>query len=239
MPQDAKPSDTGRIGLTVEDAITGRQSVRAFLRKPVPSDVIERILAIAGRAPSGSNIQPWRVWVVSDPALKALAAELAALFDAGVEEKRAYEYYPVNWYEPYIGRRRSCGFGLYNSVGIPRGDKAGMHAQRRQNYLFFGAPVCLFFSIDKKLELGSWLDYGMFLQSIMIAARDFGLESVPQAAVANYPDVVMRRLGIPDTQTLICGISLGYPDRAAKVNSFRTERAPIADFTTWIDALKP
>jgi len=224
-----------RQGLTVEQAIVGRQSIRAFLPTPVPRDILSEVLRIAARAPSGSNIQPWHVWVATGKARHELADEMARLFDAGAEERRTYHYYPQHWMEPYLSRRRACGWGLYQTMGIGRDDKAAMHAQRRQNYTMFGAPAALFFAIDKRLEVGSWLDYGMFIQSIMIAARDFGLETIAQAALANYPDVVKRRLAIPDHMTLICGMSIGYPDTAAKVNSFRTEREDVNAFTTWVD----
>jgi nitroreductase len=235
MDGATSPVNAKRRSLSVEDAIVGRQSIRAFKADPVPQDILREVLRIASRAPSGSNIQPWRVWVATGTARHSLAEELTALYDAGAEEKRTYDYYPVKWFEPYLSRRRACGWGLYNTMGITRDDKTGMHDQRRQNYTMFGAPAAFFFAIDKDLELGSWLDYGMFLQSIMIAARDFGLETIAQAALANYPDVVKRRLGIPEDLTLICGMSIGYPDTEAKVNSFRTEREPVDAFTTWVE----
>lgn len=224
-----------RNGLTVEDAIRGRQSVRAFLSKPVPRPVVRRVLETAARAPSGSNIQPWKVYVVEGAPLKALTGDILDAYDTKGEGKREYNYYPVNWREPYLARRRACGWGLYTTMGITREDKAGMHAQRRQNFEFFGAPMGLVFTIDRDLEVGSWLDCGMFVQTVMIAARQFGLETCPQAAFANFHDIIRKRLAVPDGEIVICGMALGYPDEAAKVNSFRTEREPVDVFARFID----
>jgi nitroreductase len=223
--------------MTVEEAITGRCSTRAFLPKPVPRELIERILQIAGRAPSGSNVQPWKVWVLDGTVKQAISRELADRYDQGNVKEREYNYYPVDWREPYLARRRACGWGLYGTLGIGRQDKDRMHAQHRRNYLFFDAPVGLIFSIDRDLEQGSWLDYGMFLQSIMIAARPFGLETCPQAAFLIFHDVLQKRLGIPPEQTVVCGMALGYPDRSEKVNTFTPGRMAVNDFVTFVEHL--
>jgi nitroreductase len=224
--------------ITVEEAITGRQSIRAFLPRPVPRELIERILNVAGRAPSGSNIQPWKVWVLEGEVKEALSRELKAEHDSGSAGQWEYAYYPRNWREPYLARRRACGFGLYNTIGIGRGDKAAMHAQHGRNYLFFDAPVGLLFSIDRDMEIGSWLDYGMFLQSIMVVARSFGLETCPQAAFAVRHATIQRRVGIPADQMLVCGMALGYADPAAKVNTFTPARLAVEQYTTWVETLK-
>lgn len=222
--------------MTVEEAITGRRSIRAFLKdKPVPRDLIEKILTIAGRAPSGSNIQPWKVWVLTGALKQKLSAEILALREAGDEGAREYNYYPVEWREPYLARRRSCGFGLYKTLGIGRGDKARMQAQHDRNFVFFDAPVGFIFTMDRDMEIGSWLDTGMFLQSIMTAARSFGLETCPQAAFASYPAAIQRVLQLPADQQVICGMSLGYADTEAIVNTFVTEREPLSTFVTWCD----
>lgn len=226
-----------RTGLTVEDAIRGRQSVRAFLDTPVPRDVISRVLETAGRAPSGSNIQPWKVWVIDGPPLQQLTDEILAAYDTSGEGKREYNYYPVTWREPYLARRRACGWGLYSTMGLTREDKTGMHAQRRQNFNFFGAPMGLVFTIDRDLETGSWLDCGMFIQSVMIACRQFGLETCPQAAFANFQEILRRRFTIPAGEMVICGMAIGYPDPAAKVNTFRTEREPVAGYVRFVEKL--
>ena len=168
--------------MTVEEAVAGRRSIRAFLPTPVPRELIERVLAIAGRAPSGSNVQPWHVWVLQGAVRDEICREAVGRYDRGEATPREYNYYPVKWREPYLARRRACGWGLYGTLGIGREDKGRMHAQHARNFAFFDAPVGLVFSIDRDLEKGSWLDYGMFLQSIMVAARRFGLETCPQAA---------------------------------------------------------
>jgi nitroreductase len=231
------PQETASM-MTVEQAITGRRSIRAFLSRPVPRALIERVLEIAGRAPSGSNVQPWRVWVLEGAVRDAIVREAVARYDAGDTGRREYDYYPVRWREPYLARRRACGWGLYGTLGIGREDKARMHAQHARNYRFFDAPVGLIFSIDRDLEKGSWLDYGMFLQAIMVAARSFGLETCPQAAWLSYHDMLQRRLGIPPEQTIVCGMALGYPDPGDKVNAFTPDRIPVSEFVTFVEELE-
>jgi len=223
--------------MTVEEAITGRQSIRAFLPKPVPRALIEKIMTIAGRAPSGSNVQPWRVWVLEGAVRDELCRDLVARYDRNDVKEREYNYYPVKWREPYLARRRACGWGLYGTLGIGREDKDKIHAQHRRNYLFFDAPVGLIFSIDRDLEQGSWLDYGMFLQNIMIAARPFGLETCPQAAFLIFHDVLQKRLGIPAEQTIVCGMALGYPDPAERVNTFTPDRMAVGEFVRFVERL--
>jgi nitroreductase len=176
---------------------------------------------------------------VLDGAVKEeIAREIAALYDAGRLGPREYNYYPEKWREPYLARRRACGWGLYGLLGIGRGDKDRMHAQHRRNFLFFDAPVGLIFSIDRDMEQGSWLDYGMFLQNIMIAARPFGLETCPQAAFLNFHDMLQKRMGIPAEQMIVCGMSLGYPDPSEKVNGFSPERLKVDEFVTWVEELR-
>lgn len=221
--------------MTVEEAIVGRQSTRAFLDKPVSRETILKVLEIAGRAPSGSNIQPWKVWVTTGEKKAALTKELLERHMKGESGKRNYNYYPVEWRDPYIGRRRECGWGLYSMLGIEKGDKARMLEQHGRNYEFFDAPVGLFFTLDKDMELGSWLDTGMFIQSVMLAARGYDLETCPQAAFCNYHEVVKETIGIPDTQELVCGMSLGYPDPDDVVNTFRTTRIDAEAFTVFVD----
>ncbi|HJU31867.1 MAG TPA: nitroreductase [Hyphomicrobiaceae bacterium] len=224
--------------MTVEEAVTGRRSIRAFLPKPVPRELIERVLTIAGKAPSGSNAQPWKVWVLQGAARDEIVHEAVARYDRGEVGKREYNYYPEKWRDPYLARRRACGWGLYGTLGIGRDDKHRMHAQHARNYAFFDAPVGLIFSIDRDLEMGSWLDYGMFLQAIMTAARGFGLETCPQAAWLVFYELLQRRLGIPSEQIIVCGMALGYPDPNEKVNAFTPERAPLSDYVTFVDELK-
>lgn len=221
--------------MDVLEAISGRQSVRAFKReKPVPQDVIEAILSTAGRAPSGSNIQPWRVWVATDDKRDEIAEACFARHQEGDNGEQEYNYYPVEWREPYIGRRRNTGWGLYGHLGIEKGDKKNMAAQHGRNYQFFDAPVALFFTIDRDLELGSWMDYGMFLQSFMLAARGFGLETCAQAAFLKYHDTVMKMIGAPAEQMFVSAMSLGYADPDATVNKYRTPRLQVSEFTRFL-----
>jgi nitroreductase len=221
--------------MSVEDAITGRRSIRAYLDKPVPRATLEKVLQVAGRAPSGSNIQPWHVYVLEGAAKDRLTDTLSAAHKAGEPPAREYNYYPEKWRDPYLARRRACGFGLYKTLGIGRDDKARMHEQHGFNYTFFGAPVGLMFTIDRDMEVGSWLDYGMFVQSVMLAARGEGLETCPQAAFAYFAPTVQRVLNIPADQMVVCGMSLGYADPSAVVNSFVTEREPLENFVTWVE----
>jgi nitroreductase len=221
--------------LSVEEAITGRRSIRAYLERPVPRATVETILSIAGRAPSGSNIQPWKVYALEGAAKARLTGAVRAALEAGEAGNREYNYYPVTWRDPYLARRRACGFGLYRTLGIGRDDKSAMQAQHWKNYTFFGAPVGLIFTIDRDMEQGSWLDYGMFVQSVMLAARGQGLETCPQAAWAYFASIVQREVRIPDGEMVVCGMALGYADPAARVNTFVTEREPVGRFTTWVD----
>lgn len=220
---------------TAAEAITSRRSVRAFLPEPVPRETVRRILDIAARAPSGSNIQPWHVEVVTGPALDRLTRAITARFDAGDAGEESYQYYPSPWREPYLARRRDTGWGLYSALGIARGDTARMRAQHRRNFLFFDAPVGLVFSIDRDLPVGSWLDTGMFLQSIMVAARGFGLDTCPQQAFAAYHQTIRALLGLPDDRTVICGMALGWADRSDPANGFETGRLAVEEFARFHD----
>ncbi|BAQ45026.1 MULTISPECIES: nitroreductase [Methylobacterium] len=217
----------------VDAAIASRRSVRGFLPDPVPTATIRDLLALAGRAPSGSNIQPWKVHVVTGAALARLTAALSAAHESDVPEAREYEYYPVTWREPYLGRRRSLGWQLYGLAGIEKGDKAGARRQLGRNFAFFGAPVGLVFTIDRDLERGSWLDYGMFLQTLMLAARGRGFDTCPQAAIASYPGVVRGELGIPQSEMVVCGMALGFADPDEPVNALRAEREPVESYAVF------
>ncbi|MDQ0506718.1 nitroreductase [Xanthobacter agilis] len=223
--------------LSASGALRTRRSVRAFLPTEVPRETIVAILELAARAPSGSNIQPWQVLVLTGAPLKTLTGELHALSLAGDPGAPDYTYYPRAWREPYLARRRKVGWDLYGALGIGRGDTGRMNAQHARNFLFFDAPVGLIFTIDRDMELGSWLDYGMFLENIMIAARAFGLDTCPQAAFNTYARVIARRLAMPDTQMLVCGMALGHADPTAPENTFVTEREPVEGFTRFVDSL--
>ena len=220
----------------VEEAIVSRRSIRAFLPTPVPRETVERILDAARFAPSGSNMQPWKVRVVTGAAKDRLVQAVMADHDAGNLQERDFKYYPDVFPEPYLSRRRATGWGLYGTLGIEKGDKAAMHRQHGRNYLFFDAPVGMIFTIDRALELGSWLDYGTFIQNIMVMARGLGLHSCPQAAWCSFHATVKRALDIPEDEVVVCGLALGHADPDAVENGFRPEREPVAAFTRFIGA---
>lgn len=220
--------------MNVYDALRSRGSTRAFLDRAVHLDALHRMLDAARWAPSGSNIQPWHVHAVAGEPLRRLCEDVR---HAALTERHAhswpYQYYPVDWREPYLARRRACGWGLYTLLGIARGDRAAATAQELKNFEFFGAPAGLFFFVDADLEIGSWFDYGMFVQSVMLAAREEGLHTCPQAAWAPFHRVIRRHLAVPEQCTLICGLAIGYADPSAPVNAFRPEREPVESFTTF------
>ena len=221
-----------------EAAVASRRSVRAFLPTPVPRATIERILAVASRAPSGTNTQPWKVYVLTGERLGSLSKKLVAAYDDPEESARhseEYPYYPTEWVSPYIDRRRKVGWDLYGLLGIGKTDKARMHAQHRRNYEFFGAPVGLMFTIDRILRQGSWLDYGMFIEGVMVAARAHGLDTCPQAAFTPFHRIVTDEIGAPANEQLVCGMSLGWADPGAIENTLVTEREPVAGFARFLD----
>jgi nitroreductase len=222
----------------VDAAITTRRSLRAFLPTPVPRQTVEDILAVASRAASGTNTQPWKVYVLTGQAQAGLSRKIVDIFNdpaARAEHREEYDYYPTEWVSPYIDRRRKVGWDLYGLLGIEKTDKARMHAQHRRNYEFFGAPVGLMFTIDRVMRQGSWLDYGMFLQSVMVAARGRGLDTCPQAAFLQFHRVILEHVGAPASEALVCGMSLGHADPAAIENTLVTERSPVAEFARFLE----
>jgi nitroreductase len=222
----------------VDWAIVSRRSIRAFQPKPVPREEIEALLDVARHAASGTNTQPWQVHVLTGAANERVSAAVLRAYDdpalcATLEEP--YCYYPREWVSPYVDRRRKVGWDLYSLLGIAKGDKARMHEQHGRNYRFFDAPVGLLFTVDRVMDQGSFIDYGMFLQSVMVAARGRGLDTCPQAAFTLFHRVIARELGIPDRQMLVCGMSLGYADPDRVENSLVTEREPVSGFTRFHD----
>ncbi|HWT53421.1 MAG TPA: nitroreductase [Rhodocyclaceae bacterium] len=216
----------------VDRAIEGRKSVRAFLPTPLPAGELERILEVAAQAASGGNMQPWRVYVLEGEARQRLVNAVCYAYDFAPEERKSeYEYYPPEFFEPYAARRRKLGWDLYGLLGIERGEKGKMKAQQRRNFEFFGAPTGLIFTIDRRFTQGGWLDYGGFLQNIMIAARVRGIDSCAQASWMEYPGVVERELEIPRHEMVVCGMALGYADPDAVENKLVSERIAVADFT--------
>ena len=232
-----KPSETETA--TIDAAILSRRSMRAFLPTPVPREQVEDILRVASRAPSGTNTQPWQVHVLTGAARQRLSDRILAIYEDPAElakHQQEYAYYPKTWSSPYLDRRRKVGWDLYERLGIEKADKARMHQQHGRNYRFFDAPVGLVFSIDRVMELGSWLDYGMFLQSLMLAARARGLHTCPQAAFTQFHRVIAEELAFRPEQMLVCGMALGYADPAAPENGLVTERAPVSEFARFYEA---
>lgn len=230
-------SDSG----SVDAAILSRFSARAYLDKPVDRVLLEGLLDVARRAASGTNTQPWKVYVLTGEVKDSLVEKVCTAHDAiranpelAVDYAEVYDYYPEKWVSPYIDRRRACGFGLYGVLGIGKGDKDKMHLQHQENYKFFGAPVGLMFTIDKVMGRGSLLDYGMFIQNIMVAARARGLHTCPQAAWNGFSKIILPHIGAGENEMIVCGLSLGYADEDALVNTFMTEREATESFTTWL-----
>ena len=221
----------------VDQAITSRRSVRAFLPTPVAREDIEAILDVARRAPSGSNTQPWKVYVLTGESKARLSESVLAAYDhpeVDTLHREEYPYYPRTWIDPYQSRRRKVGWDLYGLLGIARADKERMHAQHARNFRFFDAPVGIIFTIDRVMEQGSWLDYGMFLEAVMVGARARGIDTCPQAAFTQFHRIIGEHLGLSDDEMLVCGMSLGYANPDAVENTLLTERAPVSDFTRFL-----
>ncbi|MGW8194608.1 MAG: nitroreductase [Desulforhopalus sp.] len=221
--------------MNVCEALRQRKSTRAFLDKPVSRKKIVDILTAARHAPSGTNAQPWQVAVVTGTQKEELAAKLTAAFEKNGLGSMDYQYYPLKWHEPFKRRRVACGAQLYGALNIDRRDRAGRIRQWAANYRAFGAPVILFFFLDPEMEKGSFLDYGMFIQSVMLAAIDAGLATCPQAALGQYPELTKDFLGYPQELTLLCGMALGYEDPEAPVNNYRTPREEVENFTKFFE----
>jgi nitroreductase len=225
------PSDVA----AVDEAINSRKSVRAFLPTPVDRATVEFLLRLASRSASGSNIQPWRVRVVAGEVRQRLTRAIldAVARDGFQPYQREWNYYPVNWREPFLSRRRKIGWDMYSLMGVAKGDFEGTQRARLRNYEFFGAPVGMIFTLDQDLEIGSWLDLGIYLGALMIAARGHGLHTCPQAAFADFHRIIRPILNIPETEIIICGMALGHIDADAPVNKLETARAPLEDFSSF------
>lgn len=226
----------------VDAAISSRMSARAFTAQPVQRQLISALLQVASRAPSGTNTQPWKVYVLQGASRDTLCDKVCSAHDAiranadlAAQYREEYDYYPEKWVSPYIDRRRENGWGLYGLLGITKGDKDQMHLQHQRNYKFFDAPVGLMFTLDRVMGRGSLVDYGMFLQSIMVAARGHGLHTCPQAAWNGFSKIILPHIGAGDNEMLVCGMALGYADTSDVVNTFHTPRVPVEEFTHWLD----
>ena len=220
---------------SVTDAVVTRRSLRAFLPKPVSTDLVQQILTTASRAPSGTNMQPWNVHLLTGNSLRKVSDAVLEDFDNDVPYDEEQPYYPDKFFEPYLARRRKVGWDLYTLVGIGKGDKEKMKAQHRRNYEFFSAPVGAVFTIHRDLNIGSWLDYGMYLQNVMLLAREAGLHTCPQAAFCGYHKSIRRALPLKEEEVVVCGMTIGYADFDAVENTLETERADASEFLKLYD----
>jgi nitroreductase len=225
----------------VDDAITSRMAVRAFTQRAVSHQTVVELLQVASRAPSGTNTQPWKVYVLEGASRADLVDKVCAAHDAirdnpalAEQYQEEYDYYPQKWVSPYIDRRRENGWGLYGLLGIAKGERDKMHAQHQRNYKFFDAPVGFMFTVDRGMGRGSLLDYGMFLENIMVAARGRGLHTCPQQAWNSFSRIILPHIGAGANEMLVCGMALGYADESQAVNSFRTPRVPVQEFVHWL-----
>ncbi len=220
----------------VDAAIASRRSVRAFLPTPVPRTTIEDILTVAARSASGTNIQPWRVRVLTGARKEALSTRILEAFDdPDCEQKHRGEFpiYPSEWVSPFIDRRRKVGWDLYGLLGIGKGDRERTHRQHARNFRFFDAPVGMIFTIHRSLGYSAWIDYGMFLGNVMTAARGRGLHTCPQFAFTQFHGIIRDELGLADDEKVLLGMALGHEDTSAVENSLRTERAPLAEWASF------
>ena len=220
--------------MDVLEAIRTRKSIRAFTDQPVPRDTVAKIIEISQRAPSGTNTQPWHVHICAGDVRQAITddvLELAA--NGGAKTYEEYGYYPESWHDIHRDRRRGVGWGLYGLLGIKKGDREAAARQGARNFMFFDAPIGLFVTTDAYLARGSWSDTGMYLQTIMFAARGFGLDTCPQAAWIQFQEPIFRHLKIPDDQVLVSGMSLGYADPDAIENTLVSEREAISNVATF------
>jgi nitroreductase len=218
----------------VNNVMSGRKAVRSFLDKPVEKELVVDILDIARTAPSNSNTQPWRVYAVAGNAKQALSEALSEAHANRPDEYTAcYKHFPDVLGERYLARQNMYATKYYSCLGIERSDLAARAAQTGQNFLFFGAPIGFIFTIENALERGSWLDYGMFLQNVMVAAKARGLDTCPQISFVKYHEILRKHLSIPSTETVVCAMSLGYADVTQQVNSLRLPREPVEAFTSF------
>ncbi len=222
--------DLNNPATTVTDAVVTRRSLRAFTDQSVDEQVIRKILTTASRAPSGTNMQPWRVRVLTGESLNNVSGAVLKAYDADEPYDAEEPYYPDKFFEPYLSRRRKVGWDLYSLLDIQKGDKEKMKAQHRRNFEFFSAPVGAVFTIHRDLNTGSWLDYGMFLQNVMLLAREAGLHTCPQAAFCGYHRAIRSALPLTDEEVVVCGMSIGYADFSSIENTLETERAEVSEF---------
>ena len=221
--------------MDVKTALETRKSVRAFLDKAVPTEIINTVLEQAKNAPSGVNTQPWKVAVITGKTKQTLQDKMEQTFRSGTKGEMDYQYYPLDWQGVYKDRRKACGLLMYSTLEIAREDRERQMDQWAANYRAFDAPVMLLFFMDKVMQTGSYLDYGMFLQSVMLSATEHGLGTCPQAALAEYPQIAREVLGYDDDQVLLCGMAMGYEDTEHLINSYRTDREALDNLVRYFD----
>ena len=219
--------------MDLKTTLMERKSTRAFLNKEVPMDIINEIIEQSKTAPSGVNTQPWQVAVIQGESKNNLCNKFEKAFRDGVKGSMDYKYYPVEWRDKYKQRRKECGLMLYSTLNISREDKNRQLDQWALNYQAFNAPVILLFFIDRSMEKGSFMDYGMFIQSIMLSAVEKGLATCPQAALGEYPDIVRQEFPEYKDKMVLCGLALGYEDKGQIVNSYRTPREDLSRFVRY------
>lgn len=219
----------------VDAVIKSRKSIRAFKKDPVDPKLIEHILAVASRAPSGSNMQPWNVYILTGEAIKRVTEAVCKAFDSGKKYEGEYKYYPDKFFEPYLSRRRQMGWSMYGILGIAKGEHEKARLQQRRNYLFFDAPVGLIFTINRGLPSGSFIDYGMFMDNIMLSAKSHGLDTCAQGGWSDYHEILRQVLPIKPEELVLDGMAMGYADKEAAIYKLETEREPVSSFTRFID----
>ena len=223
------------MAIDVSQAIQTRHCKRAFLDQSVDRSNLEEVLKWAANAGSSKNSQPWQVAVVMGEACVRLSAALCAVFDQKITEEMDYQYMMAPIPDEFMVRARTCGYNLFDLKGISRDDHGARTAHNRENYEFFGAPVQLVFHLPAGSERGNFLDMGLFMQNVMLGLLDFGLASCPQVSIAQYPDTVRQVLGIPLDRWIVAGMSVGYSDPNATVNTYVPERLDLESYTQWLD----
>ena len=221
--------------MDVFEAIESRKSIRAFTDQPVEKELLDKLLQISQRSPSGTNTQPWYVYLCTGDVKQAITDDVLKMAAEGKSKKyEDYDYYPPVWRDVHQARRRAVGWGLYGLLGIEKGDREGSARQGARNFKFFDAPVGLFVTVDSYVTRGSWSDAGMYIQTIMLAARGLGLHTCPQAAWIPLQEPVFKHLGIPDDQELVTGMSLGYVDEDAIENTLVSEREDVSNVARFV-----
>ncbi|MCI3134993.1 nitroreductase [Phenylobacterium aquaticum] len=234
-PRLATADHKAETAMNVTEALETRMTCRAFLTTPVPEATVRAILTEAGRAPSGGNLQPWRVWALSGEALAALKGAITAKIAAGQisDGQTEYNIYPPDMGEPYLGRKFRAGEAMYAALGVAREDLGSRMREYVRNFELFDAPVGLIFAIDRGLAQGQWADLGMYMQSIMLLAREHGLHTAALESWALWHATVREALDIPPELMVFCAMAMGRRDETHPINQYRSDREPLEAFATF------